>query len=537
MKKVEITLNSDGSYTCSQDKIYIGEHMAVELEITLPEDMQTGFESYALCLDPSGMCKKIIISGIKDAELNESAKARFSEGVIYCALPREFTETPELYMQAEARVESGNSVTYVEKTGIFCVKFDKSIVGREFVTDPCFSGIFDPEKYTVNDLGHTHSYNSLLDLPELYQPDNDVHIKFVSLADEDYREPMEVINPGDYVTLPPRFSLIKDGKKRKVYGWKLHETDERIFDGAYRYPIPRGFKGTITFYAQWSANYYEYIGLTREITNMANGDSFPVNSNDVMYIYETYRSSSFEEEGIDALLEELELANSRVNTMNCPSQKEVDMQVKKLRDLLNGIKLKKLPARIACSEGAAHDHNWKNIVNYCVSLFGEDVTLDTIALNTPIPEDCIFTDQSMAALREKLVDLKDILILAMSDMYRIPELSTMTMVMGMLYNKYHALTRKTSCVVDMVSTTVSVSTQDGVEYKYGTLNTLSITLPAEPRYKTRITFTSGNEATVVAFTAMPVWADGEIPEIAAGRTYQIDIEDGLAVWRGFYAAS
>ena len=140
----------------------------------------------------------------------------------------------------------------------------------------------------------------------------------------------------------------------------------------------------------------------------------------------------------------------------------------------------------------------------------------------------------MEALRSKLVSLSGVLTPAMGDLYRICDRDLVETTMSMVYEKYHGLTPKNTQVLDLTSTTVSLSPEDGVEYKYGTLNTLSITLPAEPRYKTRITFTSGSTATVVAFTVMPLWAEGVIPEIEPDITYQIDIEDGLAVWRGFY---
>ena len=223
--------------------------------------------------------------------------------------------------------------------------------------------------------------------------------------------------------------------------------------------------------------------------------------------------------------------------MDCFDQLEVDMYVQRLRDKLNAIKLKKLPEQITCHEGNTHTHDWKQILNYCYSLFGEDANPWTLTVNTPIPEDSEFTEQSMVALRNKLVNLSNVFTVAMRDLYRINDLELMKISMALVYEKYHALTPKVTQVLDLTSTTVSVTLEDGVEYKYGTLNTLSITLPAQPRHKTRITFTSGNTATVVAFTAMPLWADGVIPEIEADRTYQIDIEDGLAVWRGFYEAT
>ncbi|MCR4615449.1 MAG: hypothetical protein K5756_04800 [Clostridiales bacterium] len=537
MKNVEISLNSDGSFSCSQDNIYVGEHMAVELAITLPEEMQTGFDSYALRLDPAGMCKVIVVKGIDELSENDEANTYISQGVIHCTLPGEFTGTPELFMQAEARREADNHVTYIEKTAVFSVKFEKSLVGREFVTDPDFSEVFDPERYTANSFGHTHSYNSLLDLPELYQPDENVYIKFVSTVDENYNVPAQITNPRTRLRLPNEYYITGQNKVRRMYGWKLNETDEHIFEGGSFYTLPEGFKGTLTFFAHWTANYREYIDLVDSINNMVTRDAFPANSNDPSCEGIFYRLTTYDENEMNELTAELALANERVYNMDSGDQFEVDSYVRRLRDKLNAIKLKKLPVYIDCDEGSEHAHDWKQIVNYCFSLFGEDVNATNISVNTPIPEDCKFTVQSMEALRSRLASLSGVLAQAMADRYRICHFELMEATMSLVYEKYHGLTLKETQVIDLTSTTVSLSPEDGVEYKYGTLNTLSISLPAEPRYRTRITFVSGSTATVVAFTSMPLWADGVIPEIEADRTYQIDIEDGLAVWRGFYAAT
>lgn len=92
-------------------------------------------------------------------------------------------------------------------------------------------------------------------------------------------------------------------------------------------------------------------------------------------------------------------------------------------------------------------------------------------------------------------------------------------------------------VDDAVSTTITVSPLDDTEYFYGELTALTISAMPTGHYHTRLSFSSGATATTVTVPNTLKWADGTVPTIEASKSYQIDVEDGLAVWREFYAAT
>ncbi len=536
MKTVNITLNSDGSFTRSQDKVYVEEHMAVQLVIALPESMCSGFDSYALCFDPSGLCRTVIVTNIGEPVEGENADAYYSEGVIYCTLPSYFTDTANLFVQAEARIGSGETSTYIEKSAVFNVPFEHSLTGSDYISDPNFTGLYDPESYAFATANHTHSYNSLTDLPELYYPDDTITVKFISQANVIYSCPDDIINPGTHVQLPAAATWSGANSYRRMYAWRTDPDDEIISSCGYNHPLPEPIDGTVRFYAVWSANYYNYKNTYNSIKSRYVNDRLEANSNDPQHEGESFAKSCFEAAGIDALNLELEQAATRTATTLELNQTVVDGQEQKLLELYAALRLKPLPEQISCSVGDTHTHDWKRVIVNSLALFGNETATDNISLTTPIPADCKYVTSGMETLRAKLVELSTVLTLGMKDMYRLTDLETFGVSVRSLYTCYHALVEKEHTVIDTTSTTVSITLEDGVEYKYSTLGTLSITAPSATHYHTRVTFSSGTTATVVAISSSVIWADGELPEIAANATYQIDVEDGLAVWREFYAA-
>lgn len=137
MRTIKVVLHDDESAQVTPEKVYMGEHRAARLEVTLPQRMREGFDYYNLCFDVMGTGKRVPLGNIYMAadetqgEQQETAGiAWMADGKIICELPESLTQSSYVRVQAEACCEAEGTCTRLEKSVPFVIRFADSIAGQ-----------------------------------------------------------------------------------------------------------------------------------------------------------------------------------------------------------------------------------------------------------------------------------------------------------------------------------------------------------------------------------------------------------------------
>jgi len=141
MRAIKVALLDDETAQVTPGKVYMGEHRAARLEITLPARLKTGFDYYNLCFDVMGAGKRIPLGNIYEAETNgPDVLAWLEDGTIICELPACLTQCSYLKVQVEACLERSGVTA---KSAPFQVHFEDSIAGEGDTLSAIALGHFD----------------------------------------------------------------------------------------------------------------------------------------------------------------------------------------------------------------------------------------------------------------------------------------------------------------------------------------------------------------------------------------------------------
>jgi len=127
MRNIKVALLEDETVTIDPSYTYMGEHHAVQLEVTLPTRLQTGFAYYTLSFDPMDKGNRVPIGNIYPG--NEGT-AYYQNGVIFCQLPAMVTTCSFVRVQVEAHRQADGQCIAIEKSATFVIQFEHSIVGE-----------------------------------------------------------------------------------------------------------------------------------------------------------------------------------------------------------------------------------------------------------------------------------------------------------------------------------------------------------------------------------------------------------------------
>ena len=133
MRAIKVVLLEDEQAQVTPEKVYMGEHRAARLEISLPERLRGGFDYYNLCFDVMGAGKRIPLGNIYEAGTGgdePEGLAWMEDGEIICDLPESLTQCSYLRAQVEAYCEEGGLCTRLEKSAPFVIAFEDSIAGE-----------------------------------------------------------------------------------------------------------------------------------------------------------------------------------------------------------------------------------------------------------------------------------------------------------------------------------------------------------------------------------------------------------------------
>jgi hypothetical protein len=127
MRNIKVALHNDESVVVKPGTVYMGEHHAVRLEVTLPKRLREDFDFYTLTFDPMDQGNRVPIGNIYQGD---EGMAYHQNGVIYCTLPAKLTNCSFLRAQVEAHRQSNGECTAIEKSASFTVAFEHGIVGE-----------------------------------------------------------------------------------------------------------------------------------------------------------------------------------------------------------------------------------------------------------------------------------------------------------------------------------------------------------------------------------------------------------------------
>jgi len=132
MRAIKVALHDDGTALVTPERIYMGEHRAARLEVTLPESLREGFDYYNLCFDVMGAGKRIPLGNVYPAEEEEGlvGLAWMENGEIFCELPQSLTQCSYFKAQVEACCEENGQCTRLEKSPPFKVAFEDGVAGE-----------------------------------------------------------------------------------------------------------------------------------------------------------------------------------------------------------------------------------------------------------------------------------------------------------------------------------------------------------------------------------------------------------------------
>ena len=127
MRNIKVALHEDESTTVVPNVVYMGEHHAAQLEITLPQRLRQGFDYYTLSFDQMDKGNRVPLGNIYPG--NEG-QAYVQNGVIFCTLPEQLTNASFLRAQVEAHRQEGGKMVALEKSALFTVQFEHGLAGQ-----------------------------------------------------------------------------------------------------------------------------------------------------------------------------------------------------------------------------------------------------------------------------------------------------------------------------------------------------------------------------------------------------------------------
>ncbi|MDR0531895.1 MAG: hypothetical protein LBG83_07525 [Oscillospiraceae bacterium] len=131
MRVVTVVLREDESALVTPARVYMGEHRAVRMEITLPQRLREGFDYYTIAFDVMGAGRRVPMGNIYAAqESSAEGMAWMQDGVITCDLPDSLTQCSFLRAQVEAHQEEDGRCVKLEKSAPFVLAFEDSIAGE-----------------------------------------------------------------------------------------------------------------------------------------------------------------------------------------------------------------------------------------------------------------------------------------------------------------------------------------------------------------------------------------------------------------------
>jgi len=130
MRIIKVALHEDESVVVTPAAVYMGEHRAVRLEITLPQRLQTGFDFYTIAFDVMNAGKRIPLGNIYPKEEGTETIAWMENGVIFCDLPDSLTHSTFVRGQVEGHREENGTCVLLEKSALFMLRFEDSIAGE-----------------------------------------------------------------------------------------------------------------------------------------------------------------------------------------------------------------------------------------------------------------------------------------------------------------------------------------------------------------------------------------------------------------------
>ena len=132
MRAITVVLHDDGTALVTPERIYMGEHRAARLEITLPESLREGFDYYNLCFDVMGAGKRIPLGNVYPSTEEDgfAGLAWMEGGEIFCELPQSLTQCSYFKAQIEACREENGQCTRLEKSPPFTVALEDAVAGE-----------------------------------------------------------------------------------------------------------------------------------------------------------------------------------------------------------------------------------------------------------------------------------------------------------------------------------------------------------------------------------------------------------------------
>jgi len=127
MRIIKVVLLDDESVQRDQSIVYMGEHRAVQLQVTLPQRLCEGFDYYTLSFDQMDKGHRVPIGNIYP---DEEGLAYYQDGTIYCDLPQPLTNASFVRVQAEAHRQVDGQCVAIEKSASFVLEFEQGIAGQ-----------------------------------------------------------------------------------------------------------------------------------------------------------------------------------------------------------------------------------------------------------------------------------------------------------------------------------------------------------------------------------------------------------------------
>ncbi|MCL2106673.1 MAG: hypothetical protein FWH26_06425 [Oscillospiraceae bacterium] len=122
MRTIEVILHEDDSVEVNPQRVFVGEHHAVRLAVTLSSRLSQEFDFYSISFDLMDQGRKVMTGNIYPSE-NDNAMAYLEQGVLYCALPGKLTACSFLRVQVEAYRQQNGKTVSVEKSRSFTIEF------------------------------------------------------------------------------------------------------------------------------------------------------------------------------------------------------------------------------------------------------------------------------------------------------------------------------------------------------------------------------------------------------------------------------
>ncbi|MDR2647727.1 MAG: hypothetical protein LBB67_06360 [Oscillospiraceae bacterium] len=131
MRTIQVTLADDESVQLDPERVYMGEHCAARLAITLPARLCAGFDYYSLCFELMGCGNAIPTGNIYPlGNADENPMAYLDGNVIFCTLPEQLTACSYLRCQVDACKQEDGTCTVREKSAPFMLIFEHSVTGE-----------------------------------------------------------------------------------------------------------------------------------------------------------------------------------------------------------------------------------------------------------------------------------------------------------------------------------------------------------------------------------------------------------------------